>query len=1176
MTLGSAPDDLHGMSGFVHLSVHSEYSLVDGIVRVPELALSVREKRMPAVALTDHMNVFAMVKFYKAAIRQGIKPLIGADIRVARSPRDEAPTRLTLLCANATGFRNLSRLLSLAYSRRQGRGEVLVLDRWLEPDAVDGLIALSGGQNGEVGRTLLGARPERAGAVLDGWRKRFPQRFYLELHRVGWPEESDYLDAGVRLAASRGVPVVATNPVRFLNPDNRTEDEPNDFEAHEVRICVQQGKTLNDPRRPRDYTEHQYLKSPAEMEELFGDLPEALSNTVEIARRCSFELELDRPCLPDFKVPSGQSAADYLREMTLRGLAKRGVSPEGNGAIPFSGYEARLESELGVICEMGFEGYYLIVADFCGWAREKEIPVGPGRGSGAGSLVAFALGITDLDPLEHDLLFERFLNPERVSMPDFDIDFCIDGRDDVIGYVADRYGKDKVSQIITFGTMAARAVVRDVGRALGMPFGYVDRIAKLIPFELGVTLEKALKDDELKALYEDEAEVRELIDLARKLEGIARNAGTHAGGVVIAPRPLTEFMPLYVEPDGSSLSQLDKDDVEAMGLVKFDFLGLRTLTIIDRAFQSINRQRSADGLEPLGPAQIPMDDPATYKLLQRCHTTGVFQLESRGMRDLIRRLQPDRFDDLVAVLALFRPGPLQSGMVDTFIDRKHGTDAAPVDYFHPKLKPILEPTYGVILYQEQVMQIAQAVAGYSLGGADLLRRAMGKKKPEEMDQQRGVFMAGAAKHGVDAGVAKTLFDLMEHFAGYGFNKSHSAAYALIAYQTAWLKARYPAHFLAAVLTTDMDHTEKLMTLKEDCDRFEIELQGPDINRSRYEFVVSGDRVISYGLGAIKGVGQHAVENLVEERERNGPYASLLDLCCRMDQQRLNRRVLEAFVRSGALDVFGPNRATLMEAVPDVLRMAAQTAQSRSAGQGALFAEPDSPGDFEELHAPVPEWSAQERLRGERDSLGLYFSGHPFDEYAEHCRHLTHGTIAKLTGAASGNGARKTQSDVAVAGLVADVRRRGGRVSMILEDHTGRLEVTLFDEVFNQFRHLAAADAILVLNGQLRFDEFLGDWRLTARRLRSVDETIEQNANRLTIHWPAPRNSIEFVHSLKEALEPFTSGTCEVSIEYAGPEATSRLSLGERWTVRVSRKLRERLGALLGENGHSIHYRKPFV
>ena len=1164
------------MSRFVHLSVHSEFSLVDGIVRVADLAEAVRERQMPAVALTDHMNVFAMVKFYKAALRQGIKPVIGADIQVVETQQDAVPTRLTLLCANAAGFRNLSRLLTHAFSRRRGGDDVCVLKRWLEPEALEGLIALSGGQYGELGRTLLGARPERAAGLLDGWSRRFPQRFYVELHRVGWPEESDYVTAAVRLAASHGVPVVATNPVRFLDPDNQREDEPNDFEAHEVRVCIQQGKTLNDSRRPREYSEHQYLKSPAEMEELFADLPEALANSVEIARRCSFELDLGRPSLPEFKVPEQQSAATWLRDMSLRGLAQRGVSPSGNGSIPYTAYQERLDSELKVICEMGFEGYFLIVADFCSWARGQEIPVGPGRGSGAGSLVAFALGITDLDPLEHDLLFERFLNSERVSMPDFDIDFCIVGRDKVIDYVANRYGADKVSQIITFGTMAAKAVVRDVGRALGMPYGFVDQIAKLIPFELGITLEKALKDEALNARYQDETEVRELIDLARKLEGIARNAGTHAGGVVIAPGPLTEFMPLYVEPEGNSLSQLDKDDVEALGLVKFDFLGLRTLTIIDRAFQSINRQRKENGLDPLSLSQIPMNDPETYELLRRCQTTGVFQLESRGMRDLIRRLQPDHFGDLVAVLALFRPGPLQSGMVDTFVDRKHGTDAAPVDYFHPSLEPVLKPTYGVILYQEQVMQIARIIAGYSLGGADLLRRAMGKKDQEKMDEQRSVFAAGAAANGVDAGVATTLFDLMAHFAGYGFNKSHSVAYALIAYQTAWLKARHPAHFLAAVLTTDMDHTDKIVPLKEDCVQLGIDLQGPDINRSRGEFMVSGEQEIAYGLGAIKGVGLAAVDQLVEERERNGRFTHLLDLCCRMDQQRLNRRMLEAFIRSGALDELGPNRATLMEAVPDVLKLAAHAVRFKSAGQGALFAEPDSPGDIENLLTPVPEWSAQERLKGERESLGLYFSGHPFDEYAEHCRHFTNGSISRVTRALAGNGAGPSSADVAVAGVVADVRRRGGRVSVILEDHTGRLEVTMFDEVFNQYRHLAMNDQMVVANGQLRFAEFLSDWRMTARRLRSVDETIEQSASRLTIYWPADGEGAGILSSLAQALEPFAPGNCEVCIEYAGPEAKSKLSLGDRWAVRASRSLREQLGALLGPNGYSIHYPKHFT
>ena len=1167
------------MSRFVHLTVHSEFSLVDGLLRVDKLAEFVRKHRMPAVALTDHMNVFAMVKFYKAVVARGIKPVIGAEIRIGETPQDSAATRMTLLCANAVGFRNLSRLLSLAYSHRHGRHEVVVLKHWLEPDALEGLIALSGGQFGEVGRTLLGAKPERAAEVLDDWSSRFPQRFYLELHRVGWSEESDYLARVLQLAAARKVPVVATNHVRFLEPQiglsgDGEDRDISDFEAHEARVCIQQGKTLNDPGRPRAYTEQQYFKSADEMEALFSDLPEALRNSVEIARRCSFEVQLGRSCMPEFQVPSGQSAAAYLEDMTLRGLAKRGLTPETQRPVPFSAYRERLEGELGVICEMGFEGYFLIVADFIRWARQRRIPVGPGRGSGAGSLVAYALGITDLDPLEHDLLFERFLNPERVSMPDFDIDFCIDGRDDVIAYVAERYGTDQVSQIITFSTMAARAVVRDVGRALGMPFGAVDRIAKLIPFELGITLEKALAgDQEFQSLSKSDDDVNELISIAKKLEGLARSAGTHAGGVVIAPKPLTEFMPLYVEPDGTSLTQLDKDDVEAIGLVKFDFLGLKTLTIIDRAFESINREREAEEQDRLDPAQIPMDDLRTFELLRRCKTTGVFQLESRGMRDLIRRLQPDRFGDLVAVLALFRPGPLQSGMVDDFINRKHGTDSEPVNYFHPSLEPILKPTYGVILYQEQVMQIAQVIAGYSLGSADLLRRAMGKKKPKEMALQEAVFLAGAADNGLAVDAAKPLFDLMANFAGYGFNKSHSAAYALIAYQTAWLKAHFPAHFMAAALSSDMEHTEKLVTFKEDCKQLGIDLQGPDLNGSQYEFIVSDERTIAYGLGAIKGVGRSVVECLVTERDANGPFASLLDLCCRMDQQRLNRRVLEAFIRSGAADGLGANRSTQMAAVPAALKLGAHSVQSKSAGQGALFGEPESRLDFEELLTPVADWSAQERLRGEFESLGLYLTGHPFDEYAEHCSYFTRGAIGTIIGTSPGNGTDTPSAAVNLAGMVADLRRRRGRVSMVLEDHTGRVEVTLFEDVFNQFRHLVMKGSMLVVEGQLRFDDFLNDWRVTARRVGAVDEIIEQNARRLTIRWPAERDGFDFVHTLKATLEPFAHGRCEVCIEYTGPVASALLTLGDQWAVRASRELRERLRDVLGANGFSIHYPK---
>ena len=775
---------------FVHLRLHSEFSLLDSVVRIKPLLAAVAAGDMPAVALTDQSNLFGLIRFYRAAVAAGVKPIAGADLLVEEE--GEAPTRITFLCQNNVGYRNLCGLVSQAYRTDRYHGRPMLRREWL-PRHAEGLIALSGGRDGDVGRALLSGREADADAALAFWRGLFPDRFYIELQRTGREREDAYNQLGVRLAAKAGVPVVATNDVRFIDDD--------DFGAHEARVCIHEGHTLTDPGRPREYSRDQYLKSGEEMAELFADVPEAIENTVEIARRCNLDLVLGESVLPDFPVPDGMTADSYLAELADSSLKERLPQLLPAGAADAEGYADRLRTELEVICGMGFAGYFLIVADFIQWAKDNGVPVGPGRGSGAGSLVAFVLGITDLDPLRYELLFERFLNPERVSMPDFDVDFCMDGRDRVIDYVAQRYGRDSVSQIITFGTMAARAVVRDVGRVLGHPYGFVDRIAKLIPFEIGMTLDKALaEDEELARVYKEEDEVRGVIDLARRLEGLARNAGKHAGGVVIAPGPLTDFTPLYCEEGGGGLvSQFDKDDVEAAGLVKFDFLGLRTLTIIDRAVQTIN-DRAADGEETLDIRGIPLDDAATFSLLKAQDTTAVFQLESRGMKDLIKRLQPDSFDDIIALVALFRPGPLQSGMVDDFINRKHGKNQEPIDYFHPSLEAILKPTYGVILYQEQVMQIAQVLAGYSLGAADLLRRAMGKKKPEEMAKQRSIFTEGAVSRGVAEGTATYIFDLMEKFAGYGFNKSHSAAYALVSYHTMWLKAHYPAAFMAAIST----------------------------------------------------------------------------------------------------------------------------------------------------------------------------------------------------------------------------------------------------------------------------------------------------------------------------------------------------------------------------------------
>jgi len=1151
---------------FVHLRVHSEYSLVDSVVRIGPLVDAVERLGMPAVAITDLGNVSALVKFYKKAIGRGIKPIVGADVWTVPSHDAGEAFRMTLLCMDERGFRNLSRLLTAGYAEAQSQGRALLLDEWLTPDALEGLIALSGAGRGELGKALLSDSPERVSRVLDAWRTRMPDRFYIECQKLGRPGEAEYLERAVELAAREGLPLVATNEVCFLEPD--------DFDAHEVRICIAQGRTLDDAARPREYTPEQYLKSADAMRELFAELPEALDNTVEIAKRCNFELRMGKLFLPAFETPDASSTAEYLRKEAERGLAAR-LTASGRDDADGT-YAARLARELDVICRMGFDGYFLIVADFIGWARKSNIPVGPGRGSGAGSLVAYALGITDLDPIEHDLLFERFLNPERVSMPDFDVDFCIEGRDRVIDYVAERYGRDRVSQIATFGTMAARAVVRDVGRVYGMPYGYVDRIAKLIPFEIGMTLDRALAESEdLKAAYQAEEEVRGLIDMAQRLEGLARNTGTHAGGVVIAPAPLTEFMPLYREPEGAS-TQLDKDDLEAVGLVKFDFLGLKTLTIIDKALATINAERAKRGEPPVDLNAIPVDDPKTYELLNRCDTTAVFQLESRGMRDLIKRLKPDRFEDLVAILALFRPGPLQSGMVDEFIERKHGR--APIDYLHPSLEPVLRPTYGVILYQEQVMQIAQVLAGYTLGGADLLRRAMGKKKPEEMAKQREIFVKGAVERGVDEKLATHIFDLMEKFAGYGFNKSHSAAYALVAYQTAWLKAHYPAAFMAAVMTADMDNTDKLDVLRKDCAKLGIEIEPPNVNRSADVFTTDGVRRIRYGLGAIKGVGQSAAQAIVAEREANGPYKDLLDLCRRVDAQKLNRRVLEALARAGALDGLGPNRASLMLAIPDAMRLAEHSASALERGQATLFG--DEPGEALEHEFPVVrEWTKRERLQAEREALGLYLTGHPFDDFVNHCKHFTNGPIANVLAtlpADGGQNAYTLRREATLAGIVTDVRRRGGRLTLQLDDGSATIEVSLFDDVASAARHLIFKDAALVVRGQLRYDEFLNGWRLNGQRVTSVDDEIVNHARRLTIRWRAGETRPDFVAALKNALKPFTRGKCEVCLKYEGPTAEAMLTLGEEWSVQPTRELRDALNRLLGEERFSIHYPKHFV
>ena len=1159
---------------FAHLNLHTEYSLVDSTVRIPSLMQRAAAANMPALAMTDRSNLFGLVKFFRQALAHGVKPLIGVDARLFNSDEEERPFDLTLLCQNRDGYRNLTRLVSRSYIEGQRRGLAMLDPSWLDADSTRGLIALSGAAGGDVGRAAAAGHADVAAERVRRWLELFGDRYYLELTRTGRSGEAHYVSLALELAQRYSIPVVATNQVRFLDRA--------DFDAHEARVCIQQGRTLADADRPRLYSEAQYLKDGDEMVQAFADLPEALDNALEIARRCNLNLRLGRTFLPAFPVPEGKSTEEFLREEAARGLdrylerkfARDNIAGKQRQRVA-GPYRARLEDELKVVCDMGFAGYFLIVADFIQWAKDQGIPVGPGRGSGAGSLVAYALGITDLDPLEYDLLFERFLNPERVSMPDFDIDFCMEGRDRVIEYVAERYGRDRVSQIITYGTMAAKAVIRDAGRVLGHPYGFVDRIAKQVPFEIGMTLDKALEqEEELRRLYEDDEEVRAIIDLAKSLEGLVRNAGKHAGGVVIAPDRLTDFTPLYCE-DGatSTVTQLDKDDVEAAGLVKFDFLGLKTLTIIDHAIRTVNALDSELNLDI---AAIPMDDEATFALLRECKTRAVFQLESRGMRDLVKRMQPDQFDDLVALVALFRPGPLQSGMVDDFISRKHDVNRADIDYLHPDLKPVLEPTYGVILYQEQVMQIAQVLAGYTLGGADLLRRAMGKKKPEEMAKQREVFVGGATERGVAPHTATRIFDLMEKFAGYGFNKSHSAAYALLAYQTAYLKAHYPAAFMAAVMSADLDHTDRLVMIKDDCRKLGIDLKPPSVNRSAYQFSVADERTILYGLGAIKGVGRGAVDALIAERNANGEYRDLKDFSRRIDGEKLNRRALEAMIKAGAMDDFAASRRGLMQELPEAMKTAEQEARARAAGQNDMFgiAAPEPPpteGEVPELK----EWSRRELLSNEKEALGLYLTGHPFDAIRRDAAFLVDGSLADMASEPPPqNGDRSfaaARREVTVAGLIMDIRKRGNRYTVVLDDDSGRLEAVLYTEAFQSFRHLLSKDEIVVVSGTLRYDDFMGAWQVNAREVLHIDRVIETNARSMILSLAPNGQGQRLLHRLHDVLLPYREGSCDVAVQYVGADAEARLNLGPEWTVRPSRELRDKLAELLGHNSVRLLY-----
>ncbi|MGI2199238.1 DNA polymerase III subunit alpha [Shewanella baltica] len=1146
---------------FVHLRVHSDFSMTDGVAKVKPILAQVEAQGMAAVALTDQNNFCGLVKFYSGCHGAGIKPIIGADFWMQVPGFEGELCALTIIAMNNVGYQNLTQIISQAYLRGQVAGRVVIDQEWLLTYN-EGILLLSGAKEGDLGKALLKGNSTQVESLCEFYQTHFADRYFIELIRTGRPDEERYLHMAVILAQEKGIPVVATNQVVFLKPE--------DFDAHEIRVAIHDGFTLADPRRPKKYSEQQYLRSEEEMCELFADIPAALANSVEIAKRCNVTIRLYEYFLPNF--PTGDmSIEDFLVDCSKKGLEERleFLFPDPEVRAEKRGeYDERLDIELKVINQMGFPGYFLIVMEFIQWGKDNGIPVGPGRGSGAGSLVAYALKITDLDPLEFDLLFERFLNPERVSMPDFDVDFCMDRRDEVIDHVAELYGREAVSQIITFGTMAAKAVIRDVGRVLGHPYGFVDRISKLIPPEPGMTLAKAFEvEPALQESYDGDEDVKDLIDMCRKLEGVTRNAGKHAGGVVIAPTKITDFAPLYCDAEGKNpVTQFDKNDVETAGLVKFDFLGLRTLTIIDWALEMVNKVEVKNGRKPIRIEAISLTDPACFRLLQKYETTAVFQLESRGMKDLIKRLQPDCFEDMIALVALFRPGPLQSGMVDNFIERKHGREEVSYpdsQYQHESLKELLSPTYGIILYQEQVMQIAQVLSGYTLGGADMLRRAMGKKKPEEMAKQRSIFKEGAINNGVDGDLSMKIFDLVEKFAGYGFNKSHSAAYALVSYQTLWLKTHFPAQFMAAVMSADMDNTDKIVTLVDECERMGLPLIPPDVNKGLFKFTVDDDLRIVYGIGAIKGVGEGPVESILEAR-KDGPFVDLFDFCARIDLKKLNKRVIEKLICAGALDNLGPHRASMMATLPEAIRAADQHAKAEAIGQHDMFGLLNSePEDSKQQFVECTPWPDKIWLEGERETLGLYLTGHPINQYLKELKHYTSGRLKDVHPTERGKTAK-------AAGLVVATRvmltKRGSKMGLLtLDDKSARLEIMLFTEAFEKFNHLLEKDRILICEGEVSYDDFAGGNRMTARNIIDISEARSHFAKALEIDMDGSELTPSALDTFEQALSPWRNGAVPVVINYTQAQAKGQFRLADAWRVNPTDDLMLSLESLLGPN-----------
>jgi DNA polymerase-3 subunit alpha len=1145
-----------GSQEFVHLHVHSEYSLLDGAIRIKDMLQAASDFGMPAVAMTDHGNMHGALEFYEKAKEAGIKPIIGCEVYVApksRKDRGDSNTgarnhHIVLLAENNTGYRNLLKLITIAnfegfYYRPR-------VDKELLSTHHEGLIALSSCLHGEIASHLLAAsytRAERAALeYLDIFGK---DNFYLEMQANGMAEQEIVNRDLAHISEKTGIPLVATNDCHYLREE--------DAKAHDVLLCIQTGKTVLEERRMRFSTSELFFKSPEQMWSRFREVPMALQNTLAIAERCQVSLELDQTHFPEFPLEPGESAESRFEKETKEGFVTRAEEIRQKrpnfSAEQEEEYRQRLSYEISVIQKMGFSTYFLIVSDFVNFAKKNLVPVGPGRGSAAGSLVAYSLGITDLDPIEHGLIFERFLNVERLSLPDIDVDFCMNGRDRVLQYVSQRYGKDRVAQITTFGTMQARAVIRDVGRALGMPYGDVDKIAKLIPPVLNMTLERAFKSEpRLQELRRDPG-LQEFFDVAFALEGLTRHASTHAAGVVISDRPIVEYMPLYRGSKGEVVTQFPMKYVEKAGLIKFDFLGLRNLTVIDNAVKLIHKNTGVE----LDMRDLPLDDPATYELLGRGDTTGVFQLESAGMRDLVVRLKPENFNDITALVALYRPGPLESGMVDDFVKGKHGT--IKINYDVEQLRDILQETYGVILYQEQVMEIASVLANYSLGEADILRRAMGKKIPAVMADQRNRFLAGAKENGVNLKKAAHIFDLMEKFAGYGFNKSHSAAYALIAYQTAYLKAHYPLEYMAALLNSFLSNTDNLVKLMNECREKELRILPPDVNLSEWDFTVVGDS-IRFGLGAVKNVGAAAVESVTEARGDGGSFASIYEFCERVDLQRVNRRVVESLIKCGAFDSIHPVRSPAMAVLDEAIEMAQTIQKDRLSGQISMFGTFAGQQRGSEPSLPnIPEWNQRQKLTMEKEALGFYFTGHPLDAYEKEMESFAIIDTSSLADKADG-------IQIMLCGLNADLKeittRKGERMAFLaLEDRKGTVEVVIFADNYQSSSHLLDGDDPLLVVGTVQQEE--KGVKVIAQRVLSLLDAKEHLTQAIHIKLPLEKVSKENLEDLRSILERH-KGDCKAYVHLCtDPRCEAVIRLGDKFKVKPDRRLIDEVNRYFG-------------